>query len=58
MTLDLYIALKRLRTEMWRTFPPLVFIRWLFHEHPRMVVPFGVAVAAVGSAPALWETFS
>lgn len=43
---ELYIALRRLRTELWRSFPPMVFVRWLFNKHPRWVIPFASLLAA------------
>jgi hypothetical protein len=43
---SLYVALKRLRIELWRSVPPFVTARWLFNEHPRWVIPVAVAVTA------------
>ncbi|WNM64530.1 hypothetical protein SEA_MIDNIGHTRAIN_43 [Arthrobacter phage MidnightRain] len=43
----LYIALKRFRTEMWRSFPLCVFVRWLFNRHPKTVVPVALAMGII-----------
>ncbi len=53
---ELYIALRRFRTEMWRALPPLVFVRWLFNKHPRMVVPFATALAVLTLAVILLDS--
>lgn len=43
---EIYIAWRRLRTELWRLFPPMVFARWLVNKHPRWVIPFAALLVA------------
>jgi hypothetical protein len=46
---SLYVALKRLRIELWRSVPPFATVRWLVNKHPRWVIPvaFTITAAAV-----------
>jgi hypothetical protein len=54
MNHETYIALKRFRTELWRSVPPFVTIRWLFNKHPKWVVPVALVVAVIaGTGPVL-----